>query len=414
MTVNRDCCLYLTPRLHQHLTVLCKYPFVSILYPARIVIVGFSARGICLFSYLIVEIVAFPLVVIAIAILDTDKQIVTLHIGAIDIAYVATAKHVAIAVGHTFLGSNLTTIDVDTSTAKDVTVAVEVTHTTKVVVASTATKDMAHDMTVIKIDMRNTCLVYFRQLTYFVGNAVSVFRLVSSTTANGCNLTTTEDTVAHKAAIHPDISNINTTVVDIATSKQTATIEQRTILIGGLIVNLLQIAFVNSCLGVVSAISIIDIADIAVVQRQVRRTIDRSTLTTTVGITLDGGNAVVEPCAVLLTDDDMGLTKDIVLDVTCNDVGLCNLLTCLWIGSRCGNTLMLAHAAFPAASIDVTGNTTLDIGIGTGNKVMIEVVLLNTILILHSSAGTGCIEVFFHRAAQQVNIGRAIHVARAS
>ena len=30
--------------------------------------------------------------------------------------------------------------------------------------------------------------------------------------------------------------------------------------------------------------------------------------------------------------------------------------------------LVLAHAAFPAASIDVTGRTTLDIGIGTGSK----------------------------------------------
>ena len=59
--------------------------------------------------------------------------------------------------------------------------------------------------------------------------------------------------------------------------------------------------------------------------------------------------------------------------------------------------------AFPSATIDVTYRTTLDISCGTGSKG------LGTTLVLHSTAGTTGIHVFFDSTTEQVDISGAAH-----
>ena len=95
---------------------------------------------------------------------------------------------------------------------------------------------------------------------------------------------------------------------------------------------------------------VVSIADIAIVHNQVGSTKDRATLTTAIGITLNGRNAFVEAIVLrqgglILTNsnDHMGLTKNVT--------------------SGCGRRLIvITYVAFPAATIDVTNRTTFDIG----------------------------------------------------
>ena len=72
---------------------------------------------------------------------------------------------------------------------------------------------------------------------------------------------------------------------------------------------------------------------------------------------------------------------------------------------------MIAHVALPTATIDITHHTTLDIGIGTGDEIIVEIILIDIIYIIH---GTDCscrIDILADNTAQQFNIGSAIHIA---
>ena len=97
---------------------------------------------------------------------------------------------------------------------------------------------------------------------------------------------------------------------------------------------------------------------------------------------LEGGKTVDEAGAVGFADDDMSFTRDV-------------------IGGRgTDSSLMVAYATFPAATIDVTGRTAFDIGIGTGNEIIIEIILVNLVFVVYRTYCSCGIEVLGHRTAQ--------------
>jgi len=126
-------------------------------------------------------------------------------------------------------------------------------------------------------------------------------------------------------AIHPDIGNVNITIIDIATSEDTATIVQTvgTITLPGLVVEFLQIILyiVTSAFSQISTLVVlclkicqvleITVTDIPLVQSNSSSTIDRTTLAATIGITLNGRNAVNKGCTIQFTNNNIGGTIDI-------------------------------------------------------------------------------------------------------
>ena len=44
---------------------------------------------------------------------------------------------------------------------------------------------------------------------------------------------------------------------------------------------------------------------------------------------------------------------------------------------------MVAYATPPTTAIDVTGSTALNIGIGAGNEIVVEIILCDLILIIY-------------------------------
>ena len=78
---------------------------------------------------------------------------------------------------------------------------------------------------------------------------------------------------------------------------------------------------------------------------------------------------------------------------------------------------MFADATHVAATKDVTHHTTSKEDCGRGHKVIAEVILqrialiIFTITVEHRTHRTCCHEVFLHRATQQGDIGRSVHIA---
>ncbi len=136
------------------------------------------------------------------------------------------------------------------------------------------------------------------------------------------------------------------------------------------------------------------ITDKALVQGDVGCSEDRTALTTTVCITLDGWDAIYETCAVFLTDDDVCLTKNV---------------------TRCASTdsaSVVTYAALPAATIDVTCCTAFDIGVGRSDKRVVEVISSYRILIVHRTHGSCGVEVLCYLTSKQSYVGCSVNVAR--
>ena len=147
-------------------------------------------------------------------------------------------------------------------------------------------------------------------------------------------------------AIHLDIGDVHITIVDITATEDTSTIIKSvcTVTCPCLIVEFLLIV-VRAYLDIIEVDICcrygikMTITDKALVERDVRSTKYSTTLTTTVGVTLNGGQSINETGAVELTDNDVCLTKD----VTCR--GFADF------------TSVIAYATSPAATIDVTGRS---------------------------------------------------------
>ena len=140
----------------------------------------------------------------------------------IDIPHVATAKYITIAFLVVLRCTNLTTTDKHFRLTEHVAIGVERAHLTEVVVALATAIDIAHDMTIIHLDVGLSIFVdtFERTLTVLIAGGRH------RTTSDGSNLATAKDTVTHKTAIHLYIGKVHATVVDIAATESVATTQQ--------------------------------------------------------------------------------------------------------------------------------------------------------------------------------------------
>ena len=129
----------------------------------------------------------------------------------------------------------------------------------------------------------------------------------------------------------------------------------------------------------------IAITDVTLVQCDIGRSKHGTTLTATIGITLDGRNTVDKRSAIEVADDNMGLTRNIVC------------------GCIADSTRMVSHCTCPSATIDVTTGTALDIGIGRCGEVSAKEVI-------DCSHSTGSIEVLIDLSTEQGDVGGTIDV----
>ena len=134
------------------------------------------------------------------------------------------------------------------------------------------------------------------------------------------------------------------------------------------------------------------------VERDVGRTKYGTTLTTTVGVTLDGWNTIDETGTVNLTNDDMCLTKNVTRR-----------------GFTDGSS-MIAYRTGPTAAIDVTTSTTFDIGVGTGSKTVYIGATsgTNTKDIVHTTGSTCSVNIFLDFTAKQGDVSFAIDITTQS
>ena len=144
-----------------------------------------------------------------------------------------------------------------------------------------------------------------------------------------------------------------------------------------------------------------DIAYIAIAENEACCTEHGTTLATTIGITLNGRNTLCEAIALnvalmilMNTDDDVGFTINIVRGRSSHSI----------VFTIHRSSCMITDITLPSATIDVTNHTTLDVGIGTGFKV------LGTKDVIDTTGSTSSIEVFLDFSTQQGNIRGAIGI----
>ena len=308
---------------------------------------------------------------------------------AIDVTDVSAAEHVAVAVDIVGGCSHLAATDVDLRLSEYIAVGIERTHTSQVVVALAATKHVAHDVTVVYLHVG---------LALFVGTLVGTFAVLVAAyfhlaAPDGGNLAAAEETVAHVAAIHFHVGEVDTAVVDVATAEHVAAALQtvQAHVVGpGLVVQFLLVPLVDVGHGVIGAVSVVDVADVAVVQRDVGRAEHRTALTAGIDVTLHGGHTLVVAVALdrrsfVFHDADMHVAR--TLDVV----------------RRRGRdgSFVVTDTALPAAAVDVTARAALHIGIGLCREGLAGK------QVLHRTAGAAGIEVFHHHTAVQTDIGGA-------
>ena len=231
---------------------------------------------------------------------------------------------------------------IDLRLSEYITIGIEAMNTTitKDVITLTATEDITLHMTIIYLDACTTKLVNGTHNTRFI----IIATLSNLTTSDGCNLAATKDAVTNLTAPYRHVCEVHTTVIVVSTTKKIATVRQtvHTDMVGPCLI--IQFLFV------LAVFRIVGITDVSIVHNQVGCTKDRTTLTTAIGITLDGRYALivaiaVGQCSLVLTDanDNVCLAKDI----------RCSFRYFL---------VMIAYITGPSASIDITRRTAFNIG----------------------------------------------------
>ena len=150
-------------------------------------------------------------------------------------------------------------------------------------------------MTVEQRDIGATCLIKTLQCALCL--TVGICFLMDDPTTYGSNLTTAEEGVTHMTTIHRDVRDIHTTVIDISATKDTSTIieSSQTTVLSSLVINLLLIVVVSNLYGIeITCGNSIEmtITYEAVKQGYIGRTPYSTTLTATIGVTLNSGNTV--------------------------------------------------------------------------------------------------------------------------
>ena len=328
--------------------------------------------------------------------------------AAVNEAHITATEDVAIALSQSLIRTNLTTMDIDLCSSEDIAVGIEAfgTTITEDVVALTATEDVTLHMTIVHFDMGLTCVIDSLDFTFLI----IITALFRCTSADGSNLTTAENRVTNGAAPHDDITLIHTTVIIVATTEEVTTVRQtvRT--------HMVSPRFVVHLLFILVGFRVIDVADVAVVQRQVGLSYDRTALSASVCITLDGRHtgkeAIISRCCFVVIQYLFQRFFKILLRLILPDTN--NHMRLTWdIGGICCGygsdiALMITHTTFPSATIDVTRTATGNESIGTGCEV------LCTENVINSARSTCSIEVFTHDATKKCDIGGAVNIATAN
>ena len=195
---------------------------------------------------------------------------------------------------------------IDLCLSEDVTVSIEAASATitKDIIAFTASEDIAIDMAIIYLDTRTTIFIDFIQHT----SLVVLVAFLHLTTSYGCNLTATKDAVTNLTAPYCYVCEVHTTVIIVSTTKEITTVRQT------ILTNVVCPCFIVQFLFVLTSLRIVGVTNVSVVHGQVSCTKDGATLTTAIGITLNGRYAFVEAivagqCLLVLTDanDDVCL-----------------------------------------------------------------------------------------------------------
>ena len=383
-------------RFNQHLTVLGKHVLAFVHHPIGIVVFGLRSGNVGFVSLLISVVVALPLVVVAVAVLDADIELAILLVGTIDITDIAAAEDVAVLTRQLFRRAYRAAVNVHLCLSEDVTVGIERTAFTEVVVASAAAEDVAVHFAFEECHVRLAGLVDAFQGAHAVVHAGGL----NDAAPDGCNLAAAEESVAHDAAVHVDVGGVHAAVVDVAAAEDTTAVVEAVGAVArpGLVVQFLLIV-VRAHLNVVEigvggghAVEVA-VADETLVERDVGRSEYGAALAAAVGVTFDGRNTVDEVCAVFLADDNVCLTK--------------NVTRCAFTDSAS----VVTYAASPSAAIDVTCRAALDIGIGRSDERLAEVIGGNVVFVVHRTYGAGSIEVFGYLAAEQSNVGGSVYIA---
>ena len=314
--------------------------------------------------------------------------------AAIDIAYVTATEDITEAVGNTSRGAHLTTEDAHFGLSEDVALGTEVhglllfighiTFTVPVVEASATAKDITQHMTTEQGYPGATRLVDLR-FAIDEGTVRCCRPFLHRTTTDRTDLTAAIKAATDDTAIHLDIGEVDITVGHItATEDITAPVEQ-------VVASLHVVEFLHIF------IILIAIADASVVDGDISRAEDATTLTTAVDITVDGRNAIEETGSREVTDDDMHLSVTVVLIV----------------GHVADESLVITDTTAPATAIDITSRTAQNIGIGTGREARRVTVAISadTKEIGHVAGGSRGIDVLIYRTTEQSHISRAIDTA---
>ena len=201
VTIDSHSFFCLTIRLNQHLTVLGKHILITVLDPMWVSCRRsdrFGCRFVCISSLLVCIIVAFPHVVVAIAVLDADIELTVLFVGAIHITDITTTKDVTVLTFQLLRCTYRTTVNVYMCLSKDITIGVECTTLTQVVISSTTTKNVAVNIAFKECHISLTSLVDTLQST----NAIVLTSRLDDAASDSGNLTTTEEGVSYVTAIH--------------------------------------------------------------------------------------------------------------------------------------------------------------------------------------------------------------------
>ena len=329
-------------------------------------------------------------------------------VGTIYETDIATAKDVAIALGHTFVGTHLAAIDVDLGLTEDVAFAeqavssqgchhllvhIQGTVTAPAVLTSATAKDVALHMSVIHLNLRLTWSEDAHVAAFYTGCRGEA--TTRRTGSDGTQLAATVEAAANGTAVHGDVGFVHITVYHITATKGV------TGLLNGVRLLIVQFLYIfidggARCGGILVAVS-----DITIIDGQVGRTIHRATLTTTIGITLDGRNAVVEAGAVHLTNHHIGYGRDI----TC--VRGVDAIFCDFQVHRVHRTVLTSMTLI-AAAIDVTTHTALNIDVGSSYEVISGIIIFCQFkLVHHNTSLTTAIDILIHIAALQLNVGAA-------
>ena len=340
-------------RLNKHFAVLGEFPLIIIIQYVVSVITPFM-----------LIVVAFIQSIVAVASLHTFTEGAVWHlIGTIYIADITATEDVTIFTGDTSISAHLTAMDVYFGLAEHITVGEKRTMLSKVVVAASAAEHVAMHVTTKQFDIS---LAWSVDLTNCADGVVGATG-INLTTPDGGDLAAPEEGITHMTAIHLHLGEVHTTVVDIAATEDTAAVIK--VAVGfEMAVGVKVIGLVFNLLHIIILLLIVFVSDVTVIHGDMGSAIYRTTLAAAVGIAHHGGDTLCEAIPIRIvfrlqdTNHHMRLTRYVIGRVAGNHVVVgFAVLSGL-------HTRMLAHSTFPAAAIDITAATALDVGIGTGGE----------------------------------------------